>query len=94
MADGAFGLSKELAEETAPVWEKVKGLVTPLEWPEQARLISEINALKKQRDAVILAHNYMTPEIFHGVGDYVGDSLARSACSCCVSPAAVRTAFR
>ncbi|MNH59862.1 Quinolinate synthase A [compost metagenome] len=75
MADGAFGLSKELAEETAPVWEKVKGLVTPLEWPEQAKLISEINALKKDRDAVILAHNYMTPEIFHGVGDYVGDSL-------------------
>lgn len=75
MADGAFGLSEELARETAPVWEKVKGLVTPLEWPEQARLISEINALKKTRDAVILAHNYMTPEIFHGVGDYVGDSL-------------------
>ena len=75
MADGAFGLSKELAEETAPVWEKVKGLVTPLEWPEQAKLISEINALKKERDAVILAHNYMTPEIFHGVGAYVGDSL-------------------
>jgi len=75
MADGAFGLSEELARETAPVWEKVKGLVTPLEWPEQARLISEINALKKERNAVILAHNYMTPEIFHGVGDYVGDSL-------------------
>ena len=75
MADGAFGLSKELAEETAPVWEKVKDHVTPLEWPEQARLISEINRLKRERDAVILAHNYMTPEIFHGVGDYVGDSL-------------------
>lgn len=75
MADGAFDLSEELARETAPVWEKVKGLVTPLEWPEQAKLISEINALKKERDAVILAHNYMTPEIFHGVGDYVGDSL-------------------
>ncbi|HAL06782.1 MAG TPA: quinolinate synthase [Brevundimonas sp.] len=75
MADGAFGLSKELAEETAPVWDKVKDHVTPLEWPEQARLISEINRLKRERDAVILAHNYMTPEIFHGVGDYVGDSL-------------------
>jgi quinolinate synthase len=46
-----------------------------MEWPAQAALISEINALKKSRDAVILAHNYMTPEIFHGVGDYVGDSL-------------------
>ena len=75
MADGAFGLTKELAEETAPVWEKVKDHVTPLEWPQQARLISEINRLKRERDAVILAHNYMTPEIFHGVGDYVGDSL-------------------
>lgn len=75
MADGALGLSKELAEETAPVWDKVKDFVTPLEWPQQARLISEINRLKRERDAVILAHNYMTPEIFHGVGDYVGDSL-------------------
>ena len=75
MADGAFGMSRELERETAPVWAKVKDHVTPMEWPAQAALISEINALKKTRDAVILAHNYMTPEIFHGVGDYVGDSL-------------------
>ena len=75
MADGAFGLTKELERETAEVWAKVRDHVTPLEWPEQARLISEINRLKRERDAVILAHNYMTPEIFHGVGDYVGDSL-------------------
>ncbi|WP_336969723.1 quinolinate synthase NadA [Brevundimonas aurantiaca] len=75
MADGAFGLTQELERETAGVWAKVKDHVTPLEWPEQARLISAINRLKRERDAVILAHNYMTPEIFHGVGDYVGDSL-------------------
>ncbi len=75
MADGAFGLSRELERATAPVWAKVKDHVTPLEWPAQAALIAEINALKKTRGAVILAHNYMTPEIFHGVGDYVGDSL-------------------
>lgn len=75
MADGAFGLTKELERETAGVWAKVKDHVTPLEWPAQARLISEINRLKRELDAVILAHNYMTPDIFHGVGDYVGDSL-------------------
>ena len=75
MADGAFGLTRELERATAPVWAKVKDHVTPLEWPAQAALITEINALKRERDAVILAHNYMTPEIFHGVGDYVGDSL-------------------
>ena len=75
MADGAFGMTEALARETAPVWAKVKDHVTPMEWPAQAALISEINALKTSRDAVILAHNYMTPEIFHGVGDYVGDSL-------------------
>jgi len=75
MADGMFGLSESTARETAPVWEKVKDHVTPIEWPAQAELIVEINRLKKERDAVILAHNYMTPEIFHGVGDYVGDSL-------------------
>ncbi|WGM30027.1 quinolinate synthase NadA [Brevundimonas sp. NIBR11] len=68
-------LAPDIERETAAVWEKVKDFVTPMEWPEQARLIHEINQLKKDRDAVILAHNYMTPDIFHGVGDYVGDSL-------------------
>jgi quinolinate synthase len=46
-----------------------------MEWRAQAPLIAEINRLKRENHAVILAHNYMTPEIFHGVGDFVGDSL-------------------
>lgn len=75
MADGAFGLSPATKVATAAIWPRVRHHVTPLEWPAQAELIVEINRLKVERNAVILAHNYMTPDIFHGVGDYVGDSL-------------------
>jgi len=64
-----------LAREMAPMYERVKHVVTPLEWPYYASLIKEINELKAARNAVILAHNYMTPEIFHCVGDIRGDSL-------------------
>ena len=75
-ADGfQFAYTPEVEAQTAPAWEKVKRHVTPMEWRLQAPLIVEINRLKREKDAVILAHNYMTPEIFHGVGDYVGDSL-------------------
>lgn len=66
----------EIEALTAPVWDKVKHHVTPLEWRTQAPLIAEINRLKREKNAAILAHNYMTPDIFHGVGDFVGDSLA------------------
>src|SRR3954468_9224482 len=76
MADGfQFAFTPEVELATRPAWEKVKRHITPMEWRLQAPLIAEINRLKRERNAVILAHNYMTPEIFHGVGDYVGDSL-------------------
>jgi quinolinate synthase len=80
MADGSltardFAFTPSVEVETAALWSKVKTRVTPLEWRLQAPLIAEINRLKRAKNAVILAHNYMTPEIFHGVGDYVGDSL-------------------
>lgn len=65
----------ELAAEMEPLYQRVKHVVTPMEWPLYAPYIRAINELKKTRNAVILAHNYMTPEIFHCVGDIRGDSL-------------------
>ncbi|GJM03921.1 MAG: quinolinate synthase A [Rhodomicrobium sp.] len=65
----------EIAKEMAPLYEKVKDVIPPVEWPRMAPLIKAINELKEQRNAVILAHNYMTPEIFHCISDISGDSL-------------------
>jgi quinolinate synthase len=70
-----YAFTPELARELEPLYQRVKHVVTPMEWMQYAPLVKEINELKVQRNAVILAHNYMTPEIFHCVGDIRGDSL-------------------
>lgn len=80
---GGSPLSKEAQDDLsqiltrmAPVYERVKSFISEPEWLILAPVMDEINHLKKQRNAVILAHNYQTPDIFHGISDIVGDSLA------------------
>jgi quinolinate synthase len=68
--------SAEVRAAVDALYGEVKEFVTPMEWPAIAPLVHAINKLKVERDAVILAHNYMTPDVFRLVGDFRGDSLA------------------
>jgi quinolinate synthase len=76
-AASARGLAYDDAvrAETDALYDRVKHAVPAFEWPAFAPLIAAINRMKREKNAVILAHNYMTSEIFHCVGDFQGDSL-------------------
>src|SRR5213593_1529413 len=74
--NGLPAYTPEIARITAPIYDRLKRVIPEIEWPVHAPYVAAINELKRRRNAIILAHNYQTPEIFHGVADLTGDSLA------------------